>query len=187
MPVTTLDPRTALLVIDLQKGIAALPAVHPIGKVAARAAELACAFRSRFLPVVLVNVDAVPPGRSEQPRSIRDFPPGWTDIIPEMNAQPGDILVTKKAWGAFTTTALHERLQALGVTQIVLAGVATSAGVESTARHAHELGYNVTFATDAMSDLSLDSHTHSLTRIFPRLGETGTTHDILARLAVSPA
>ena len=79
-------------------------------------------------------------------------------------------------------TDLHAYLQAAGVTQVVIAGISTSAGVESTARQAYELGYNVTLAIDAMTDMNPDTHTNSLTRIFPRLGETGTTADILAHL-----
>jgi nicotinamidase-related amidase len=81
--------------------------------------------------------------------------------------------------GAFTNTDLEARLKGLGVTQVVLAGVATSIGVESTARHAYELGFNVTLAIDAMTDLSLEAHDNSVARIFPRLGETGSTQEIV--------
>ena len=74
---------------------------------------------------------------------------------------------------------MRARLRTLGVTQLVLAGVATSVGVESTARHAFELGFNVTLAIDAMTDLDADAHANSVTRIFPKLGETGTTQAII--------
>jgi nicotinamidase-related amidase len=77
-------------------------------------------------------------------------------------------------------------LASLGVTQIVLAGVATSAGVESTARSAHERGYNVVLATDAMTDMNSDAHQNSIERIFPRIGETATTPDILEMLEKTP-
>jgi nicotinamidase-related amidase len=87
--------------------------------------------------------------------------------------------VTKQTWGAFTGTDLAAHLKALGVTQVVFAGVATSIGVESTARHAYELGFNVTLAVDAMTDLNSEAHSNSITRIFPRLGETGTTQEII--------
>ena len=90
--------------------------------------------------------------------------------------------MTKQTWGAFTNTGLNEHLKNLGVTQVVIAGVATSIGVESTARQAHELGYHVTLAIDAMMDLNPDAHANSTTRIFPRLGETGTTQEIVALL-----
>ena len=178
MAVTTLDPKTALIVIDLQQGIASLPAAHPIDEVVQQARALADAFRSRGLPVVLVNVDAGAPGRTEQPPR-GAFPAGWSDLLPELNQQPEDLMVTKKTWGAFSNTGLAESLRSQGVTQVVVAGVATSAGVESTARQAHELGFNVTLATDAMTDMSLDAHVNSVTRIFPRLGETGTSREIM--------
>lgn len=90
--------------------------------------------------------------------------------------------MTKRTWGAFTGTGLNEHLRSLGVTEVVIAGIATSAGVESTARQAHELGYNVALAVDAMTDRSAEAHTNSVTRIFPRLGETGVTQEIIALL-----
>lgn len=182
MTVTTLDPKTALVVIDLQKGIVGYPTVHPIGGVVAAATALTTAFRRRGLPVVLVNVTGVAPGRAEQKRSLDGMPADWADLIPELNAQPDDLLITKKTWGAFTNTPLEAQLKALGVTQVVLAGVATSAGVESTARYAHELGFNVTLALDAMTDMSPEAHDNSVTRVFPRLGETGSTAEIVALL-----
>jgi nicotinamidase-related amidase len=179
MPVTTLDPKTALLVIDLQKGIVGLPTVHPTNEIVKHASELADAFRRHGLPVVLVNVDGGAPGRAEQTRSTRDFPAGWTDLVPELNQQPKDHTVTKRTWGAFTNTGLEKHLRDLEVTQVVIAGVATSVGVESTARQAHEYGFHVTLAVDAMTDMNADAHHNSITRIFPRLGETGTTREII--------
>ena len=182
MAVTTLDPKTALILVDLQKGIVAYPTVHPIGEVVQHARALADAFRRRRLPVVLVNVTGGAPGRTEQPRPRGEFPAGWADLIPEVNQQPEDHTVTKRTWGAFTNTGLDEHLKALGITHVVIAGVATSIGVESTARQAHEHGFNVTLAIDAMTDMDLDAHSHGVTRIFPRLGETGTSSEIIALL-----
>ena len=179
MPVTTLDPKTALIVIDLQKGIVGLPTAHPIGGVLAAATVLTAAFRRRGLPVALVNVAGGAPGRTEQNRSLQGLPADWADLAPELNAQPGDLLVTKRTWGAFTNTDLAARLKALGVTQVALAGVATSIGVESTARQAYELGFNVTLALDAMTDMSREAHDNSVARIFPRLGETGSAREIV--------
>ncbi|GAA3366521.1 hypothetical protein GCM10020366_70460 [Saccharopolyspora gregorii] len=88
-------------------------------------------------------------------------------------------MVTKRNWGAFHGTDLDVQLRRRGVTQIVLGGIATSLGVESTARAAHEHGYHVTLATDAMTDLDAEAHRNSLERIFPRLGETGTTDEVV--------
>jgi nicotinamidase-related amidase len=132
--------------------------------------------------VVLVNVTGGAPGRAEQPRATSGRAPDWAELVPELNAQPSDHLVTKRTWGAFTNTGLHEYLQSQGVTQVVICGISTSIGVESTARFAFELGYNVSLAVDAMTDMSAEAHENSVTRIFPRLGETGTTQDIIAQL-----
>lgn len=182
MSVTTLDPVTALIVIDLQKGLAAVPAAEPVQAIAEKAGVLASAFRRRGLPVVLVNVAGVAPGRTEQGHGSMQLPPDWTDLLPELGQQAQDHLVTKRTWGAFPGTGLESWLKAAGVSQIVLAGVATSIGVESTAREAYALGFNVTLAVDAMTDLSAEAHAHSVTSILPRLGETGTTHEIVALL-----
>jgi nicotinamidase-related amidase len=178
---TALDPKTALIVIDLQQGIVGLETAQPAAEVVARAATLAEAFRRHGLPVVLVNVDGGAPGRTEQPRR-GERPAGWSDLVPELRQQPSDILVTKRTWGAFMRTNLDVGLNDLGVTQVVIVGIATSAGVESTARQAYELGYNVTVAVDAMTDMNADAHANSVTRIFPRLGETGTTAEVIELL-----
>jgi nicotinamidase-related amidase len=179
MTISPLDANAALLVIDLQKGIVGMPTAHPMADIVNKAVGLVDAFRSHDLPVVLVNVDGVPPGRTEQSHHVREFPAGWTDLIPELNRQPSDHLVTKRTRGAFTNTGLEQYLRQRHVTQVVIAGVATGSGVESTARHAHELGFNVALATDAMTDMDADVHHNSITRIFPRLGETGTTQEII--------
>ena len=179
MTANSLDPNTALLVVDLQKGLVGLPTAHPVDGVISNAAALIEAFRARKLPVVLINVDGSAPGRIERPRPHHAFPADWTDFVPELNRQPTDHVVTKQTWGAFTGTELEQHLRASDVTQVVVVGVATSAGVESTARHAHELGFNVALAIDAMTDLDARAHHNSIARIFPKLCETGTTEQLI--------
>ena len=154
MAATTLDPRTALIVVDLQNGIVGYPTAHPIDAVIKHAVELVEAFRRDDLPVVLVNVTGGAQGRTEAAPRGGQRSSDWADLIPELNQQPSDLVVTKRTWGAFTGTGLDEQLKRLGVTQVVLCGVSTSAGVESTARHAHENGFHVTLAVDAMTDTS---------------------------------
>lgn len=182
MTVTTLDAKAALIVIDLQKGIVALPSVHPMEGVVWGAATLAEAFRAHGLPVVLVNVAGGAPGRTERPRALGELPADWADLVPELNRQPQDHAVTKRTPGAFTNTGLEEFLESSGVTQVVIVGVATSNGVEVTARQAYELGFNVTLATDAMTDMEEEAHAWSVKRVFPRIGETGTTQEIIELL-----
>jgi nicotinamidase-related amidase/predicted MFS family arabinose efflux permease len=182
MPLTKLDDTSALVVIDLQKGIVGLPSAHPVGEIVGRAARLAHAFRERGLPVVLVNVAGRAPGRTEVQLNFTP-PADWTELVPELDRQPTDYTVTKQQIGAFYGTALEQILRRRSVTQVVLAGVATSSGVEATARSAYDHGYNVTLVVDAMTDLSADAHRHSVETIFPRLGETATTDDVLKSLA----
>ena len=179
MTISTLDPKTALILIDLQKGIVSVPTVHPIETVLKHAAALTDAFRRHRLPVVIVNVTGGAPGRTELTRNRGELPPDWSDLVPEFNPRPEDHRVTKRTWGAFTNTDLDAYLKKRDITQVVVAGVATSMGVESTARYAYELGYNVTLAIDAMTDRNIEVHANSIGRIFPKLGETGTTQEIL--------
>jgi nicotinamidase-related amidase/MFS family permease len=187
MPLTTLDPTPALVVIDLQKGIVSGPVAH----VVPRAAVLAKAFRRHDLPVVLVNVTGRAPGRTDAGgrsghSGAGPLPAGWADIVDELEQQPGDYLITKRRRSAFHDTGLDTLLRDLGVTQIVLAGVSTSAGVESTARSAHDHGYHVVLATDAMADHDPGSHRHSLERVFPKLGQTATSAEITGFLDRRP-
>ena len=182
MPLTKIDAVAALIVIDLQKGLVAIPTVHPINEIISRAAQLASAFRKRNLPVVLVNVRGVAPGRTDAERPNLTRPDDWSDLVPELKQQPEDYLVTKETWGAFLGTKLDEYLRQRGVTQIFLAGVSTSIGVESTARSAYDLGYNVVMVVDAMTDRNLDAHNNSVARVFPRLSETATTEGVLKML-----
>ena len=183
MPLTALDPTTALIVIDLQKGIVEGRFIHPIGEIIGRTRALIDIFHAKRLPVVLVNVAGRPPGRTEQgPRSNTSFSEGSTALLPRLDRQPGDFVVTKRSWGAFATTDLERRLKARGVTQVVVTGVVTSGGVEATARQAYEQGFNVTLALDAMTDIREEAHEFSVGNVFPRLGETGSTQEIISLL-----
>ncbi|WP_037577825.1 hydrolase [Phaeacidiphilus oryzae] len=197
MPLTTIDPKTALVVIDLQNGILGAPgAPNPTSDVLAKNVELAEAFRARKLPVVLVRVTTAAdgadwtPGRTDADAAgggTPSFPEGWDVISDALAGHDEDIVVTKRNWSAFYGTDLDLQLRRRGVTQIVLTGVATSIGVESTARQAHEHGYHVALATDAMTDMDAEAHANSIAKIFPRLGETATTQEILDLLAKTHA
>ncbi|CAM4047688.1 Nicotinamidase-related amidase [Pedobacter westerhofensis] len=196
--ITQLDPKTALVLIDLQKGIAALPVAHPAADIVAKSAELIAAFRNKKLPVVIVNVNPLgakwtqtrveestaPKGEDAiaQARAAMEQG-GFFDIVPELPVDPNDIYITKTSWSAFYNTELEDKLKALNITSIVLAGIATSIGVEGTARDASRLGYNITFAADAMTDVHLSAHEHSLKLIFPRVGEVDTTAAIIKKLS----
>ncbi len=116
------------------------------------------------------------------PRSNISFSEGWTDLLPQLDRQSSDIVVTKRSWGAFATTDLEGQLKARSITQVVVTGVVTSGGVEATARQAYEQGFHVTLALDAMTDLRVEAHEYSIRNVFPRVGETGSTEEIILLL-----
>jgi nicotinamidase-related amidase len=188
MTATAIDPRTALVVIDLQRGLAAMPTVAPFALIVANTVRLAEAFRRAKLPVVLVTVGFSPDGgdrlitRTDVPARPLPTNPDFVELVPELGPVAGDLRLTKRQPNAFFGTELDLQLRRRGVTGIVLTGVSTSNGVEATARAAHERGYNLTFAADAMTDLDKALHELTLTKIFPRLGEVDSTAAILALL-----
>jgi nicotinamidase-related amidase len=187
MPLTQLDIKAALVLIDLQKGIVSAPTAHPAGDIVARSAQLARAFRERGLAVVLVNVSGRAPGRTDAGAPKLSISPDWTELVPELQQQPSDYLVTKQRLGAFIGSSLDDYLRRRGVTQVFLAGISTSIGVESTARSAYDLGYNVVHVVDAMTDTNANAHRHSVETIFPRLGEMDTADNVLKLLKEAPA
>jgi nicotinamidase-related amidase len=181
---------TALVVIDLQRGIVARQAApHAAADVVARSARLADAFRHAGATVVLVNVGfsadkrdmLTPPVDSPNPPA--QLPPDWSHLVPEIGPRDGDILVTKHQWGAFYGTELDLQLRRRGVRTIVLCGIATNFGVESTARDGWERGYALVFAEDAMTGLPEGAHQFAISTIFPRLGRVRSTEQILLSLS----
>jgi nicotinamidase-related amidase len=120
---TILDPQTALIVVNLQKGLLDIPSLHPMSGVIGYSCQLIEAFRKQKPPPVLVNVAGTAPGRTEEPRPHRKFPADFSELIPELHPQPKDILITKRTWGAFANTDLETQLKAEGVTQVDLTGV----------------------------------------------------------------
>ena len=188
-----LDPRTtALVVIDLQKGITSMPTKpHAPDVVVANAGRLARAFRERGMPVFLVRVlrspdTALQPVADESMPVRPDLPSDWGEIVPELGPVPSDIVITKRQWGAFTGTELELRLRRGGRRTIVLAGIATSYGVESTARFAYELGFEQVFAEDAISDRSAEAHEAAIKFVLRRLGRVRPTETILGALGPKP-
>jgi nicotinamidase-related amidase len=189
MPATALDTKTALVVIDLQKGLSAYPTVHPFRDVVSNTLRLAEAFRRADLPVVLVTVAFSPDGgdrfrsRTETPPRSLPMSPEFAELVPELHRKAGDLLITKRQPNAFYGTELDLQLRRRQITGIVLTGVSTSSGVDSTARAAYERAYNITFASDAITDVDAASHDFVMKKIFPRLGEIDSTGAILGLLS----
>jgi nicotinamidase-related amidase len=174
----TLDPkRTALVLIDLQQGIAGMLLAPRSGdEVVATAKDLARRFRAAGAPVVLVHVGWQPDG-ADRPSSNVDrpmqlppggLPPEWMEFVPGLEEE-GDIRIHKRQWGAFTGTPLDLQLRRRGISTIVLGGIATNFGVESTARHAWELGYDIVIAEDATSSRAAELHDFAIANIFPQI------------------
>jgi len=181
--------KTALVVIDLQKGIVGRQvAPYASGIVVRNAATIAAAFRKNGMPVFLVRVTPSPDGKDAL-RPLADVampaqtpPPDWAEIVPEMGPKEGDFVITKHQWGAFYGTELDLEFRRRGITTMVLCGISTNVGVESTARFAYEYGYQQVFAEDAMSAMSAEEHTFTVTKTFPRIGLVRKTEEILAAL-----
>lgn len=182
-------PRTALVVIDLQKGIVERrTAPYASDIVVKNAAALARAFRENGMPVFLVRVTPSPDGRdalrpiADAATPLQTPPPDWAELVAEMAPKPGDFLITKHQWGAFYGTELDLACRRRGISTMVLCGISTNIGVESTARCAYEYGYEQIFAEDAMSAMSAEEHAMTITKIFPRIGRVRRTEEILACL-----
>ncbi len=177
---------TALVLIDLQKGIVSRPMAPRSGtEIVDRASKLAKRFRSAAAPVVLVNVsfakdfgDAV---RVPVDSPMQLPPGGIPDDFAELAdglAAPTDIRVTKHQWGAFFGTDLDVQLRRRGIKTIVLGGIATNIGVESTARQAWERNYELVIAEDITATFSAEMHDFAVTMIFPRISRVAKVADI---------
>lgn len=190
MPTLTLDPKTtALVLIDLQKGITAIAtAPHSAADVIGRAAALARTFRERGATVVLVRVE---PGRhgelmpspvADRPRPKMEYPAEWSELVPELGRAESDIVVTKHQPNAFYATDLEVHLARRGIRTIVLGGISTNIGVEATARAAHERGYEQVFVEDVMAAREADLHAFTTGRFLPTIGRVRPASDVSAAL-----
>lgn len=192
-PLAKLDPSDAALVlIDLQRGVTARQlAPRSSAEVVRTGAMLASEFRQRGGLVVLVHVAFAPDWADAPPRDVDEPnlqqvpPPGWDQFVDEMTPQPGDVVITKRQWGAFYGTDLDLQLRRRGRRTIVLGGIATNIGVESTARDAWERGYRLLLVEDAMASMSGDDHAFAVKRIFPRLGHVCSAQDVIAAIGTA--
>jgi nicotinamidase-related amidase len=190
-----LDPcRTAIVIIDIQKGIVAVAPGAPYStlSVMANCVHLLTAGRRAGAHPVLVHVGGSPSGADllhpvadEPMRHSGALPPDWSDLLPELGSSPSDTVILKRQWGAFYGTELDLQLRRRGLTTIILCGIATEFGVESTARDGYERGYELVFAEDAMTGRNAESHANAVRHIFPRIGLVRRTEEIAAALEKS--
>ncbi len=187
-----LDPRTTgLAVIDLQSGIVGLPLVpHAAADVVARSVAIARALAAAGGVVALVNVDYAE-GYADRPNGISDkplnlpatgLPAGWAALVPEVDALPAALRVTKRQHSAFFGTELDLQFRRRGIRTVVVCGLATNFGVEGTARDAYGLDYSVVIASDACSSTGPGLHDFALDAILPRIARVRTTAEVIAAL-----
>jgi len=186
MPDLEIDKRTtALVVIDLQRGIAAQPTKpYPANVVVKNASQLVHVFRKNKMPVFLVHVVTTPETmlKVDSDQSFvrpSPLPPDWSEFVPEIAPVASDTVIAKKQWGAFYGTDLDLQLRRRKMEAIVLCGIATEYGVESTARFAYEYGFRQIFAEDAMSSMNEEAHNAAVRFILPRMGRVRKTDEIL--------
>jgi len=184
------DPKfTALILIDLQQGIVGRPlSPHSAADVVTRAANMAAALRAKggtavYVRVELAEIVTLPVDAPTRDPSAPPLPASASQLVPESGHQPTDLFITKRQWGAFYGTELDQQLRRRKIRTILLGGVATNFGVESTARAAFDRAYELVFVEDAMSTLSAPAHQFAVTNIFPRMGRVRTTEQVLEALA----
>jgi nicotinamidase-related amidase len=182
-------PSTALVLIDLQNGIMGMTlSPHLSSDVVARGAQLAAALRARGGTVVYVRVDMsdllfLPVDAPGRDPNAPPPPAIASQLVSESGYQAGDLLITKRHWGAFYGTELDQQLRRRRIRTIMLGGVATNFGVESTGRAAHDRGFELIFVEDAMSSIKAEVHDFAVQHIFPRMGRVRTTSQVLEALA----
>lgn len=176
--------KTALVVIDLQNGIVNVPRAPYTGaQVVQNASKLIDAFTDKGAFVVLVRVSSVdgkdmPKPKTDRKQSPMQFPKGWDHFVSELENKENVHLITKRQWGAFYGTDLDLQLRRRGIDTVVLCGISTSIGVDTTAREAFQHGYHQIFVEDAMTASTKEEHDYVCTYIFPRIGKIRTSEEV---------
>lgn len=191
-----LNPRsTALVLIDMQKGLLALPlAPHTASQMIDTSTRLARSVAEAGGTVVLVRVHfdeglaAAPKGQTDVPLAIPSggIPTDWAEIAPELIAVRPHVIITKRHWSAFYGTELDLQLRRRGITHIVLGGQMTNFGVESTARDAWQHNYTVVLAEDASNSFREDLHRFAIKHTLPRVALVRSSAEIIAALSPTP-
>ncbi|MGJ0389222.1 isochorismatase family protein [Microbacterium sp. CGR1] len=182
MPKIELPSTTALVVVDVQAGT--LPNARAVSAedLVSHVGSLVEAFRDSDRLVAFVVSTGTAVGATEYGPGGRVWPEGFAELAPGIANREGESVHPRAGWSAFAGTSLLEELTARQITDVVVAGLATTFGVESTARAAADLGLSVVVVSDAVSDPDPSGHERSLTRVFPALGRVRTTSEVLAAL-----
>ena len=184
--------KSALVLIDLQNGITAMgvsTSPYTSEEVIQNASKLVNAFSAKGAFIVLVRVstmdgkDMVKPKTDLKATGMK-YSEGWDNLVPEISTTKNAHIVTKRQWGAFYGTDLDLQLRRRGIDTIVLGGVSTNIGVDTTAREAYQHGYNQIFVEDAMTAVTKEEHEYVCKYIFPRIGKIRTTKEIVSSLKI---
>ncbi len=179
---------TALVLIDLQNGVVSLPlAPHSPADVVTRGVQMTKALRQSrgtviFVRAAVAEILQLPVDAPILDPKAPPPPASASELVPEVDRQPGDLVITKRQWGAFYGTDLDQQLRRRNIRTIILGGIATNFGVESTARAAFDRGYELVFVEDAMSSLHPEAHRFATEMIFPRMGRVRKTEEVLKAL-----
>lgn len=173
--------KTALVTIDLQEGIVLGFNGQEVVNNSKKLVEL---FRENNGFIAFVNVDFYDGKDMLNPKTDNDVttnirPKGWAKLVDELDVKESDYKVTKRQWGAFFGTDLDLELRRRGIDTIVLCGISTNIGVESTARQAYERGYNQIFIEDAMKAENEEAHKLTIKYIFNRIGKIRKTEEFI--------
>lgn len=175
-----LDDRTALLVVDLQAITLGNARTRPPQELLAEVASLIAVFRARGLPLWHVATTGIPRGTTNYSQGARAWTAEQAAIAPDVAPMAGEPIVRRAAWSAFANTDLAAQLDDAGVETVVIVGLATPFGIESTARSAYDLGYSVIVPTDAVAAPDPAAHEWTLTRVIPLLGRTVTVAELIS-------
>lgn len=180
--------KTALVVIDLQNGVTNRQGFPHAGEqVVQNASKLVEAFTEKGAFIVFVKVSSVDGKDMLQPNidlkmDLPQLPKGWDHFVPELANVKSAHTITKRQWGAFYGTDLDLQLRRRGIDTIVLCGISTAIGVDTTAREAYQHGYNQIFVEDAMTASTKEEHEYVCRYIFPRLGRIRTSEGVILAL-----
>ncbi|MCG9803490.1 isochorismatase family protein [Staphylococcus argenteus] len=179
--------KTALVLIDLQQGILKMDyAPNTAENVIQNANKLIEVFRKNNGFIAFVRVKLYDGNDTLKPNAMISLPPKEGDDYSKfhhlLDKRDGDFVIDKRQFSAFVGTDLDLQLRRRGIDTIVLGGVATHVGVDTTARDAYQLNYNQFFVTDMMSAQNETLHQFPIENIFPIMGQTITTIELLNTL-----
>jgi nicotinamidase-related amidase len=176
---------TALVLIDLQNfNTTRELAPHPVERVVGNCVLLADEMRNRggmviFVRVLAGELLALPADAPMKKPGTPAPPPEAIHFSPDAQVQASDHVVTKRQWGAFYGTDLEQLLRRRGIETIILGGIATNFGVESTARAAFDQGFALVFAEDAMSSMQAEAHEFAVGNTFKVMGKVRSTRALI--------